>query len=70
MNRFTVEEINLISIYDSGTRSATVEEMTAALVFMDSDIQELAGHTLDKLNAMTDEEYLQLSINPADEQDG
>lgn len=31
MNRFTVEETNLISIYHTGTRSGAIKEMTAAL---------------------------------------
>lgn len=70
MNRFTVEEINLISIYHTGTRAAVIEEMTAALPFMDNDIAELAGRTLAKLNTMRDDEYLQLAIDPADELDG
>ncbi|WP_195612517.1 transposon-transfer assisting family protein [[Clostridium] symbiosum] len=70
MNRFTVEEINLISIYHTGTRNAVIEEMTAALPDMDSEFQELALHTMDKLNGLTDDEFLQLSIDPADEGDG
>jgi len=44
--------------------------MTAALPDMDSDIQQLTRRTLDRLHAMSDEEYSQLSIDPADEQDG
>ena len=70
MNRFTVEETNLISIYHTGTRSAAGEEITAALPFMDSDMRELAGRTMDKLNALTDDGYLRLAFDPADEQDG
>ena len=67
MIRFTVEEINLISIYNTGTRRELIGEMTAALPFMDSDMRELTGRTLDKLNALTDNEYLQLAIDPAEE---
>jgi len=70
MNRFTVEEINLISIYSTGTRAAVIEEMTAALLFMESDMRELAGQTLEKLRALTDDKFSQLAIDPADEQDG
>lgn len=69
MTRFTVEEINLISIYHTGTRQELIEEMTAALPDMDIDFQELARRTTDKLNSLTDEEYLQLAIDPADEQE-
>lgn len=69
MNTFTVEEINLISIYDIGTRSAAIEEMTAALPNMDSDMRQLARRTLDRLNGLTDQDYSQLALDPADDQD-
>ena len=70
MNTLTVEQINIISIYHTGARQSTIEDMTAALPDMDSDIQQLTRRTLDRLHAMSDEEYSQLSIDPADEQDG
>lgn len=70
MKRFTAEETNLISIYHTGTRGAAIEEMTAALPYMENDMRELAGRTLEKLNALTDDEYSQLVLDPADEQDG
>lgn len=69
MTRFTVEEINLISIYHTGTRQELIEEMTAALPDMDTDFQELAHRTIDKLNNLTDIEFSQLAIDPADEQE-
>lgn len=43
--------------------------MTAALPDMDTDFQELARRTTDKLNSLTDDEYSQLAIDPADEQE-
>ena len=67
MNRFTVEEINLISIYNTSTRSAAIEEMTAAMPDMESDMRELTGRTLKKLNRLTDDEFLRLALYPADE---
>lgn len=70
MKQFTVEETNLISIYHTGTRGAAIKEMTALLPLMEDDIWELALFTLSKLEALTDEEYLQLAFDPADEQDG
>jgi len=66
-NNFTVEEINLISIYNTGTRRELIGDMTTALPYTDGDMRELAGRTLDKLNALTDNEYLQLAIDPAEE---
>lgn len=70
MTRFSVEQINLISIYHTGTRGAVIEEMTAALPYMDSEFQELARNTMDKLDGLTDDEFLQLPFDPADEGDG
>ena len=70
MKRFTVEETNLISIYHTGTRGAVIEEMTAALPYMDTDAQELTRRVMNKLDGLTDEEYTGLSLDPADEQDG
>lgn len=69
MTRFTVEEINLLSIYHTGARRELIEEMTAALPHMDGDFQELARRTLDKLDTLTDDEFSQLAIDPADEQE-
>lgn len=70
MSYFTVEEINLISIYHTGTRRGLACEMTAALPYMDSDFQELTRRTMDKLDGLTDDEFSQLVIDPADEQGG
>lgn len=69
MTRFTVEEINLISIYHTGTRQAAIEEMTAALPHMENDMQELARRTIGKLNELADAEYSQLGLDPADERE-
>ena len=67
MSRFTVEETNLMSIYHTGTRRELVEEMTAALPYMDNEFQELAGRALDKLHGLTDDEFSLLSFDPTDE---
>lgn len=68
MIRFTVEEINLMSIYNTGTRQGLISEITAALPYMENDMRELAGRTIQKLDAMTDSDYSQLAINPAIEE--
>ena len=41
MNRFTVEETNLISIYIADTRRELIGEMTGALPYMDGEMREL-----------------------------
>lgn len=67
MNKFTVEETNLLSIYHEGSRAQLVENMTAALPFMDEDMRELAERTLSKVDALTEAEYGELAVYPAEE---
>lgn len=65
MNRFTVEEENLIAIYQTSTRAKLVEDMTAALPYMDAEMRELTDHALAKLRAMTDAEFAAMSFEEA-----
>lgn len=67
MIRLTVEETNLLSIYYEGSKAQLVKNMTAALPFMDEDMRELAKRTLSKVDALTEAEYRELSVCPADE---
>ena len=67
MNRLTVEETNLLSIYHEGSKAQLVENMTAALPFMDEDMRELAKRPLSKVEAMTEAEFAGLPIYAADE---
>ena len=39
MIRLTVEEMNLLSIYHEGSKAQLIENMTAALPFMDEDMR-------------------------------
>ena len=64
---FTVEETNLLSIYHEGSKAQLMENMTAALPYMDADMRELAERTISKVNALTDEEYAELALYAADE---
>ena len=65
MNRFTVEETNLICIYISDTRTELIERITEALPFMDEEMRTLAERTLDKLRAMSDTEFVAQGFYPA-----
>ena len=66
MNRFTVEEINLISIYIADTRRELIGEMTGALPYMDGEMRELALRTLAKLRAMSDADFAALAVSAVD----
>ena len=65
--RFTVEETNLLSIYADNSKRALLENINAALPYMDADMRELAGRTMRKVDALTEEEYAELTVYAADE---
>ena len=67
MIQTTVEEMNLLSIYHEGSKAQLIENMTAALPFMDEDMQDFAKHTLQKIAPLTENEYAELVIFAADE---
>lgn len=67
MGQFTFEEINLICCYRRKTRADTVAAMTAALPYMEAEIQELAERTTQKLKQLTEEEFAGLVFLPAED---
>lgn len=54
MIRLTVEEMNLLSIYHEGSKAQLMENMTAALPFMDEDMRPFAERTLQKISPLTE----------------
>ena len=62
MIRLTVEEMNLLSIYHEGSKAQLMENMTAALPFMDEDMRPFAERTLQKISPLTENEYAELAI--------
>ena len=67
MNPFTVEEMNLLSIYRGESKEEVTEKIAFALSFMDKDMRKLAKRTVKKVNSLTNQEFAALSIDPADE---
>ena len=67
MIRLTVEETNLLSIYNEGGKRALIENVNAALPYMDADMRELAARTLAKVERMGEAEFAGLPIYAADE---
>ena len=67
MIRLTVEETNLLSIYNEGGKRGLIENVNAALPYMDADMWELAQRTLAKVGRMTEAEFAGLAVYPADE---
>lgn len=67
MMRLTVEETNLLCIYNEGGKAQLMENITAALPYMDGDMRELAERTLAKIDRLTETEYAELALYAADE---
>lgn len=67
MGQFTFEETNLICCYRRKTRADTAAAMTAALPYMEKEIQELAGRIIEKLKQLTDKEFAGLVFLPAED---
>ncbi|MCI1956331.1 MAG: transposon-transfer assisting family protein [Oscillospiraceae bacterium] len=64
---FTNDEINLMCIYDTGTREGLIVELTKMRGFLGADETELLSLTdsaLEKLRSMNDEEYAKLDLFP------
>ena len=55
--RFTIEEENIVAIYAEDSRETTLENILAAMPYMDEDIRQLAAAAVNKLQAMTDSEF-------------
>lgn len=67
MDRFSIEELNLMCIYDTGTRSgliAGLEKIALELAPDDAELSELIQSALNKLTAMSDQEYGELILVP------
>ena len=61
--RFTIEEINLICIYDTGTRTGLIGALTDMIGYLQDDeaeLRALAESVISQMRAMTDEEYAQI----------
>ncbi|WP_333657233.1 transposon-transfer assisting family protein [Tissierella praeacuta] len=60
MDRFTVEEINLICIYNTGTREGLLDELSEMQNHLEQDEMELIELTksvIYKIGAMSNEEF-------------
>ena len=66
MSQFTIRELNLICIYDTGTLAgliATITEMVSQLTEEEQELKSLSDSVLSKLSRITAEEYTALIRN-------
>ena len=64
---FTNDEMNLMCIYDTGSRMGLMKalsEMRKELSTDEVELRELTDSTLNKLSAMTDEDYAKMEMYP------
>ena len=67
MMNFTNGEMNLMCIYDTGSRTGLINalsEMRKELSTDEIELRELTDSTLNKLSAMSDEDYAKLELYP------
>ncbi len=66
-NLFTVEESNLICIFQSDSRTKVMEDINRALKYIDdTDMIELCENVLEKLGKMSDKEFETLELESAE----
>ena len=66
--RFTIEEENIICIYWQNNRKQTVQNILAAMPYMEGDMRRLAGRVIVKLQAMTDSDFSETDFDFTDEE--
>jgi hypothetical protein len=63
--RFTVEEVNLMCIFDTSSRAALMSELTAAMRdFSDEELLDIVENALTKLGKMSDGDFAALTFYP------
>ena len=67
MIRLTVEETNLLSIYNEGGKRALIENVLSIRRQRQMCIRDRAKRTLAKIAPLTENEYAELAIFAADE---
>ena len=67
MMNFTNDEMNLMCIYDTGNRTGLINALSEMQKELDTDeaaLRELTDSVLNKLSAMSDEDYEKLELYP------
>ena len=67
MGNFTFEEMNLMCIYNTGSRTGLIDslrEMRGELSPEEAELRELTDSALMKLQTMSDAEFAELELYP------
>ena len=69
LDKFSAEELNLMSIFDTTNREALRNDLVAALHDVyEPDMIEIFGSTLEKLDSLTIEEFAEIGFYIADDE--
>lgn len=67
MDKFTVEEINLMCVFEGQDRKSMIADIKNVIPYIqDSDMVELARQVLGKLETMSDEEFAGVALEAAE----
>jgi len=70
LDKFSAEELNLMSIFDTADRITLRNDLVTALHDVyDPDMTELIGSALERLDTLTDEEFTELGFYIADDEE-
>ena len=62
-NKFTVEEVNLICIFESRSRTKVIQDISEVMKYLvDDEMIELSSKVIIKLKNMLDEEFSELKF--------
>ena len=64
---FTNDELNLMCIYDTGTRTGLLDALTTMKEVLEpeeTELREMTDSVIGKLSAMSDAEYAELELFP------
>ncbi len=67
MNTFNHDEMNLMCIYNTGTREGLMDALVAMREYLEpeeTELRELTNSALEKLEDITDAEYAGLELVP------
>ena len=67
MSNFTNDEMNLMCIYNTGTKEGLMDALVAMREYLEPDekeLLELTDSVLGKLESMTDEDFAALELFP------
>ncbi len=67
MDKFTVEEVNLMCVFEGQDRKGMIADIKNVIPHIqDSEMVELAGQVLGKLETMSDEEFAEIELEAAE----